>query len=77
MAYSAVVERERLAEILDLPPQLEGDELNIVVWDTKKKVGSSYGYFNKYANPDLVEYESEAWADAVVEKYVEKKYSAG
>lgn len=41
----------------------------------KKKSGESYrGYFHKYANPDLIPLEKNAWAIHAVEKY--SKYMA-
>ncbi len=37
--------------------------------DRKSRIKSLRGCFAKYANPDLVEHEKEAWEMAIKEKY--------
>ena len=38
--------------------------------ETKKAApGNAFGIFNKYANPDLIPMEKEAWGMAVKDKY--------
>ena len=71
----------RLAPIIDLPAALRDREVEVVVRskmekpkdrppDSERK--SMMGCLREYANPALWELEKEAWAQAAVEKYVEK-----
>jgi hypothetical protein len=52
-------------EIILIPFEEEKQDASNI----KKKDGSAYGYLHKYANPDLIEKEKDAWAIAVKDKY--------
>lgn len=45
-------------------------DLGALPFAVKKKKRSALGIASKYANPDLIPLEEEAWANAVAEKYV-------
>ena len=44
-------------------------DLGALPFSVKKKKKSAFGIASKYANPDLIPLEEEAWANAVAEKY--------
>ncbi len=58
--------------VLDLPLQLSGQEVEIIVLTksiVQGKKKSLRGVLEQYANPELISLESEAWSNAVEEKY--------
>lgn len=64
------VENGRIS--LDLPSELSGKEVEIIVLtkDTiKLRKKSLRGALQKYARPELIPQESSAWENAVEEKY--------
>lgn len=44
-------------------------DLGALPFSVKKKQKSALGIASKYANPDLIPLEEEAWGNAVAEKY--------
>ena len=72
----------RLVPIMDLPESLLDREVDVIVRpklelpEDRPPVSerkSMMGCLREYANPAMWELEKEAWAQAAVEKYVEKK----
>ena len=68
------VENGRIS--LDLPSELSGKEVEIIVL-TKEPVKlqkkSLRGALQKYARPELISQESSAWINAVEEKYGDRR----
>jgi len=71
----------RLTPIIDLPATLRDREVEVVVRSKVEKPKDRppdserkcmMGALSQYANPALRELEKEAWAQAAVEKYLEK-----
>jgi hypothetical protein len=58
---------------IDLPETFWGRQLEIIILPLTEEVlcrkKSMYGCLQHYANPDLIQQEQEAWANAVKEKY--------
>ncbi|MCT7992031.1 hypothetical protein [Laspinema olomoucense] len=58
--------------LLDLPPELSGQQVEIVVFTKKPNPvqrKSLKGVLQSYAKPDLISLESTAWENAAGEKY--------
>ena len=58
--------------LLDLPSELSGREVEIIVLTkepTKQRKKSLRGALQKYARPEFISQESNAWENAVEEKY--------
>lgn len=58
--------------LLDLPPELSGQEVEIVVFTKNPNPvqrKSLKGVLQSYAKPDLISLESTAWENATGEKY--------
>ena len=58
--------------LLDLPLELSGQEVEIIVLTksiVQGKKKSLRGILHQYAKPELISLESEAWSNAVEEKY--------
>ncbi len=58
--------------LLDLPPELSGQQVEIVVFTKKTEPvqrKSLKGVLQSYAKPDLISLESTAWENAAGEKY--------
>lgn len=73
-ATRAVVDAERLANIIDLPESLKKRKVEVIVLpvgdDATAQPGKSMkGYLKTYANPDLIGQEKKAWEKAVAEKH--------
>lgn len=73
--YREVLNSKNLERIINLPPELRNTDVEIIVLPVKKaaenqlKSSSTRGALKKYANPELIQYEKDAWAEAVGEKY--------
>ena len=72
----------RLASIIDLPPALRDQEVEVIVLPKSEESKASpphpervsmMGCLSEYANPELREQEKGVWERAAVEKYLEKK----
>jgi len=75
-----IIDSSLLDKIL-LPESLRNTQVEIIVLPIDKKTDtinksvtfeSVIGSLNKYANPDLVFLEKEAWGDAAYEKHVNR-----
>ncbi|MCT7994114.1 hypothetical protein [Laspinema olomoucense] len=61
--------------LLDLPPELSGQQVEIVVFMKKTNPvqrKSLKGVLQSYAKPDLISLESTAWENAAGEKYADR-----
>ncbi len=69
--------RERLNMIIDKMTEEQMEALIVVLkhgeqTDKKVSVDDIAGILHKYANPELIPFEKEAWANAAVENYIEE-----
>ena len=67
------IESNKLSSILDLPLSLIGRKVEVIIRPLPErsatKSGSAFGCLKKYANPSLIQDESNAWEQAVIENY--------
>ena len=67
-----VINSDELEKIFFLPENLKHKTVEVLIVPVQEKksgIGKLRGALKKYANPDLIEKESEAWEMAVVEKH--------
>ena len=60
---------EAQKEVDDFAFYLASQNVNINHSQKKSDISKIFGSLQKYANPDLIQKEQEAWTEAVVEKY--------
>ena len=66
-----------LTPIFNLPPSLQNRSVEVIILPTdsgkneKIRRKSAKGCLRKYANPDMVPLEKDAWAKAAEEKYAD------
>jgi hypothetical protein len=69
------VDSEKLVKIFDLPAEIRGREVEVIILPlqgtrkTSGQQGRAYGCLQKYADASLISEESGAWEQATVNKH--------
>lgn len=67
-----IINSDKLENIIFIPENMKHKNVEILILPVQEKksgIGKLRGVLKKYANPELIEKESEAWEMAVTEKY--------
>ena len=72
-AIRKILDAERILPIIDLPDHMRNRQVEVIILPVDEEKGSSgksmKGFLRRYANPDFIALEKQAWAEVVEEQY--------